>query len=89
MAEYDKSKDKELFKEGINVGKEKGERYINVVVAQYDGGEKKVRLLVANKNTNPNCDPKKQWVNMPGITSVTKAEVERLIKALEKALYKL
>lgn len=89
MAEYEKSKDEILFKEGVNVGKEKGNRWINVVVASYDGGEKKIRLQVSNKNSNPNCDTKKQWINMPGISSVTKAEAQGLVKLLEKAIIKL
>lgn len=89
MGEYDRNKDKELFKEGINVGKEKGERYINVVAYQYDGGEKKIRLQVANKNTNPDAPSDRQWVNQKGISSITKAEAKKLVTALEKALTKL
>lgn len=86
---YDRSKDKELFKEGINVNKEKGERYINVIAYSYDGGEPKIRLQVANKNTNPNADNDKKWINQKGISAVTKAEAQALIKALEKAVTKL
>ena len=89
MSEYDRNKDVELFKEGINVNKERGERFINVIAYQYDGGEKKVRLQVANKNTNPNADSNKQWINQKGISSITKDEVVKLIKALEKAVTKL
>ena len=89
MSEYDPSKDKKLFKEGINVNKARGERYLNVVAAQYDGGEKKIRIQVSNKNTNPDCDPKKKWINVAGINSITKAEAKGLIKLLEKAVYKL
>lgn len=89
MSDYDRTKDVELFKEGINVNKEKGERFINVIAYQYDGGEKKVRLQVANKNTNPNADSNKQWINQKGISTLTKPEVEKLIKALEKAVTKL
>ena len=89
MAEYEKSKDVQLFKEGVNVGKIKNERYINIVVASYDGGEKKIRIQVVNKNSNPDCDDNKKWINMPGISSVTKAEAQGLIKLLEKAIIKL
>lgn len=89
MGEYNRNLDVELFKEGINVGKVKGERFINVVAYQYDGGEKKVRLQVTNKNTNPNAEANKQWINQKGISSITKDEVVKLIKALEKALIKL
>ena len=89
MSDYDRNKDVELFKKGINVNKERGERYINVIAYQYDGGEKKVRLQVANKNTNSNADSNKQWINQKGISSITKEEVVKLIKALEKAVTKL
>jgi hypothetical protein len=89
MSEYDRSKDKQLFKEGVNVHKQRGERYINVVAYQYDGGEKKIRIQLSNKNTNPNADSNKQWINQKGISSITKDEAKGLIKLLEKALYKL
>lgn len=90
MGEYKRELDEQLFKEGINVGKTKGERFINVIAYQYDGGEKKIRLGVANKNSNPDAvGTKKEWVNQTGISSITKAEAERLIKALEKAVTKL
>jgi hypothetical protein len=89
MGEYNRDLDKILFKEGVNAGKAKGERYLNVVAYSYDGGEKKVRIQVSNKNTNPNADPKKQWIQQKGISSLTKDEVKGLIKLLEKALYKL
>jgi len=86
---YDRKKDVQLFKEGINVGKERGNRYLNVVAYQYDGGEKKIRIEVSNKNTNPNADPKKQWIRVAGISQITKAEAEGLVKLLEKAIYKI
>lgn len=89
MSEYDRNKDVQLFKEGINVNKERGERYINVVAYQYDGGEKKIRLQVSNKNTNPNADSNKQWINQKGISSITKEEAKGLVKLLEKAIYKI
>lgn len=89
MSEYNRNLDKELFKEGINVNKERGERFINVVAYQYDGGEKKIRFQVANKNTNPNADSDKKWINQKGISSITKEEAQKLVKALEKAITKL
>lgn len=89
MAEYNRDLDKELYKEGINVNKQKGERYLNVVAYQYDGGEPKIRIQVSNKNTNPDCDPKKVWVSQKGISSITKEEAQKLVKALDKAIYKL
>ena len=89
MSEYNQNLDVELFKEGINVGKEKGERWITVKAYQYDGGEKKVRLEVRNKNTNPDAPDNKKWIGQKGISSLTKPEVQGLIKALEKAVTKL
>jgi len=90
MAEgYDRNKDKELFKEGINVGKTKGERFLNVVAYSYDGGTPKIRIQVTNKNTDPKADAKKKWVNQKGISSISKEEAKALVKALEKAIYKL
>ncbi|KKK64206.1 hypothetical protein LCGC14_2986530 [marine sediment metagenome] len=89
MAEFDRNKLKEIFKEGINVGKTSGERYLNVVVYEYDGGSKKIRIQPANKNTNKNCDSNKKWLNAHSITGITKDEAKGLIKLLEKALVKL
>lgn len=89
MGEYKRELDKQLFKEGINVNKSRGERYINVVAYQYDGGEKKIRLQVSNKNTNQNADANKKWINVAGISSITKDEATGLIKLLEKAVTKL
>lgn len=83
---YDRDKDKELFKEGVNVNKEKGNRWITVKAYQYDGGEKKIRLEVRNKNTNPNASDDKKWIGQKGISSITKPEAQALVKALEKAL---
>ncbi len=89
MGEYDPKKNIELFKQGVNVGKTKGERYLNVVAYQYDGGEKKIRIQPANKNTNPNAEANKTWINVHSITSITKEEAQGLIKLLEKAITKL
>ena len=86
---YDRNKDVQLFKEGINVNKQKGERFLNVIAYQYDGGEPKVRIQVANKNTNPNATDDKKWINQKGISQLTKDEVEGLINALQKAKTKL
>ena len=89
MGDFDRSKMNEIHKEGYNAKKSRGERFLNVVVYQYDGGEKKVRIQPANKNTNPNADKDKQWINQHSITGLTKDEVTGLIKLLEKALVKL
>ena len=86
---YDKSKDVQLFKDSINVHKAKGERFLNVVVYSYDGGVPKIRIGVANKNTDPNAPTNKKWVNQKGLSSIDKEEAKALIKALEKALVKL
>jgi len=89
MAGYDRDKDKVLFKEAINVKKEKGERFLNVEVYSYDGGQSKVRIKPVAKNTNPNADSNKQWLQMKAISAIDKAEAQALIKALEKAIYKM
>ena len=89
MSEYNRDLDVELFKKAINVGKEKGERFINVKAYQYNDGEKKVRLEVRNKNTNPDAPADKKWIGQKGISSLTKPEVQALIKALEQALTKI
>ena len=86
---YDRNKDKQLFKEGINVKKEKGERFLNVIAYSYDGGDPRVRIQVANKNTNPDASDDKKWINQKGISQLTKPEVEGLINALQKAKTKL
>jgi len=86
---YDRDKDKELYKKGINVNKEKGERYINVIAYSYDGGVPKVRIQVANKNTNPDAPADKKWINQKGISQFNKEEVEALIDALQQAKTKL
>lgn len=83
---YDPEKDKILYKEGINIKKEKNERYINVKAYQYDGGEKKIRLEVKNRNTNPDAPDEKKWIGQKGISAITKSEAQALVKALEKAI---
>ena len=89
MGEYKRELDKQLFKEGVNVNKEKGERYINVVAYSYDNGTPKIRIQISNKNTNPDALDNKKWINQKGISSITKEEAQGLIKLLEKAVYKL
>lgn len=89
MAEYDRNKEKSEKVEGINVKKEKGERFLNVEVYSYDGGKWKVRILPVNKNTNPNADSNKQWLRQKAISSITVEEAKELIKGLEKAIVKI
>jgi len=89
MAGYDKNLDEVVFKDAINVKKEKGERYLNVEVYKYNGGQAKVRIKPVAKNTNPEADSNKKWINMKAISSIDKDEVKALIKALEKAIFKM
>ncbi len=89
MSDYKPELNVQLFKEGVNVSKAKGERYLNVIAYSYDGGEKKIRIQPANKNTNENCDANKKWINVHSITGINKEEAKGLIKLLEKAIYKL
>lgn len=79
---YEPSKDKKLAKFFSKTEK----RYINVVAYQYNEGEPKIRIMPSSKNTNPNCEPKKQWINAKAISGMSKQEVKDLIVALEKAV---
>ena len=80
---YDRNKDKILGKFFSKTDK----RYLNVLAYQYDGGTKKIRISPSNKNTNPNnTDPKKAWVNVPGISGITKEEAQGLVIALQAAI---
>lgn len=89
MAGYDRNKEVSEKIEGINVGKERGERFLNVEVYTYDNGETKIRIQPVNKNTNPNADSNKTWIRQQSISSITKEEAKQLVKALEKAIVKL
>jgi hypothetical protein len=79
---YDKSKDKIIAKFFSKTEK----RYINVVVYSYNGGDAKIRLVPATKNTNPEADPKKQWIQSKGISGITKEEAKELVVALNSAI---
>jgi len=81
---YDRDKDKVLFKTFSKTEK----RYLNVEVYSYDEGETKVRIRPTSKNTNPNAEEKKQWINQKAISGLTKDEVKGLISSLEKTLVK-
>jgi len=83
---YDRNKDKTLFKEAVHAEEK---RYLNVEVYSYDGGAIKARIKPVSKNTNPNADSNKQWINQKAITGMTKAEVKDVIIALEKAITKM
>jgi predicted NAD/FAD-dependent oxidoreductase len=82
---YDKNKDKILGKFFSKTDK----RYLNVIAYSYDGGENKIRIVPASKNTNPNADSNKQWIQQKGISGITKQEAKDLVIALERAIDKL
>ena len=79
---YDKSKDKILGKAYSKTEK----RYINTIAYSYDGGPKRMRICPASKNTNPNADKDKQWIQGKCISGVTKEEAVQLIAALEQTI---
>ena len=80
---YDRTKDVEIWKGSVKSEK----RYINVQVASYDNHPAAIRLRPCAKNTNPEQkDPKKQWINVPGINGITKDEATQLIKCLQDAI---
>lgn len=79
---YDKSKDKQIGKFFSKTDK----RYINVIAYSYDGGPKKIRISTASKNTNPNADKDKQWIQGKAISGITKEEAVGLINSLEQAV---
>lgn len=82
---YDRTKDKQLGKFFSKTEK----RYLNVIAYSYDGGEPRIRITPANKNTNPNADANKQWIQQKGISQISKEEAKQLVKALEMAITKL
>lgn len=85
MSEFDPKKYKEIAKFFSKTEK----RYINATVYQYDGGEVKLSLVPATKNTNPQADKEKQWIKGKGISGLTKQEAKDLVIALEKAVSKM
>jgi len=82
---YDRNKDKILGKFFSKTEK----RYLNVLAYSYDGGEHKIRIVPATKNSNPNADANKQWIQAKGISGITKQEAKDLVVALEKAISSL
>jgi len=85
MAEYDRNKDKELGKFFSKTEK----RYLNVRAYSYDGGDPKISITPASKNTNPNADANKQWIKQKGISGISKQEAKDLVNAIEQAIAKL
>lgn len=86
---YKRELDKSEKIDAINVGKTKGERFLNVIIYSYDNGPWKARIVPVNKNSNPNAESNKQWIQQKAISSLTVEEVESLIKSLEKVAIKL
>jgi len=80
MAGYDRNKDKVIHKTVSKTEK----RYLNVEAYSYDGGATKVRIKPVVKNTNPNCDSNKKWLNMKAISGLSMEEVLGLIKSLNE-----
>ena len=62
MAEYQREKDKIIFKEGYSEKREKNVRFLNSVVYSYDNSPTKVRIEVSNRNSNPNAPDNKKWI---------------------------
>lgn len=79
---YDRTKDVVIFKACSKTEK----RYLNVEVYSYDGGATKIRIRPTVKNTNPEADKNKQWINMKGISQLTVEEANGLIKSLTDAV---
>jgi len=82
MAGYDRNKDVVIHKAVCKTDK----RYLNVEVYSYDGGAKKARIKPVAKNTNPNADSNKQWINQKAISGLTQEEVIGLIKSLNEVV---
>ena len=82
MAGYDRNKDVTLHKAVSKTEK----RYLNVILYKYDNNEPKVRICPVAKNTNPNCDDKKKWINQKSISGLSQVEVLNLIQALNEVV---
>lgn len=81
---YDRTKDKVAFKDVVASEK----RFLNVEVYSYDGGSTKIRIKPVAKNTNPDADKNKQWINQKALSGLTKEEAQGLIRALTNAVTK-
>ena len=79
---YKKELDLEIFKGSVKSDK----RFINVQVASYNNGPAAIRLRPCAKNSNPNAEQNKKWINLPGINGITKDEATQLIKVLQEAI---
>ena len=79
---YRRELDLEIWKGSVKSEK----RYINVQVASYNNGPTAIRLRPCAKNTNPNAEPNKKYINLPGINGISKQEAIDLIKVLTEAI---
>jgi carbohydrate-binding DOMON domain-containing protein len=79
---YKRELDMEIWKGSVKSDK----RFINVQVASYNGGAAAIRLRPCAKNTNPDAEQNKKWINLPGINGITKDEATQLIKVLGDAI---
>lgn len=86
MGEYKRELDKELFKKGANPT---GNKWLNVGVYSYDGGDPKVRIQPSGLNKNAKDGDKNRWINQKALTGIVKSEVQELIKLLEQAVTKM
>lgn len=82
MSAYDRDKDVVVHKAYSKTES----RYLNVEIYSYDGGERKARIKPVAKNTNPNADSKKQWINQKAISGLTIEEVMGLIDSLNEVI---
>lgn len=78
---YDRNLDKVLHKELVK----SENKFLNVEVFSYNGGTIKMRIKPVEKNTNPQADPNKKWINKSAISGLTKQEALDLAIALKKA----
>ena len=80
---YKKELDLEIYKGSVKSEK----RFLNVGVFSYNNGPVYIRIRPTAKNSNPDQnDPKKKWINLPGINQITKEEAQGLIEELKKAI---
>lgn len=81
-SKYDKNLDNVFKKVSCNPTEKK---YFNVEVYSYNGGTTKVRIRVTAANSNPQAEPNKKWINLPGISGLKKEEALGLAKCLMDA----
>ena len=79
---YKKELDLEIYKGSVKSDK----RFLNVGVFSYNNGPVCIRIRPTAKNTNPDADANKKWINQPGINQITKEEAQGLIEELKKAI---